>query len=301
MNAPLTITNLVKDYGQLCAVNNVSFDVQAGEIFGLLGPNGAGKTSIISIINTLLPPTSGKVEVFGFDVSTDPKEAKVRVGCVPQELITHGFFNVDEILHIHSGYYGLRKNQKHIEFLIDRLGLQPHRKKSVKELSSGLKRRLLIAKSLVHKPKLVLLDEPTAGVDVELRHSLWDFVFELRDQGTSFLLTTHYLEEAEQMCDRIGIINHGTLNTIGETKELIEKYTVRDVIITLKEPIETITHPRLTEQTSTTLTFKLPASHNVGELLSDLPLAIQNIHDVHIREGRLEDLFARLTRKSNDT
>ena len=181
---------------------------------------------------------------------------------MPQELITHGFFSVEEILHIHSGYYGINDNREQIEFLIERLGLISHRKKKAKVLSGGLKRRLLIAKALLHKPKLVLLDEPTAGVDVELRRALWDFVFELQNQGTSFLLTTHYLEEAEKMCNRIGIINHGKLKMIGNTKELVENFTSRDVVLSLKKPVTSFKHPKLKNQSDSALLFKITGKGN---------------------------------------
>lgn len=298
MTHPLIIDHLTKDYGSLRAVDNVCFEVQEGEIFGLLGPNGAGKTSIISVINTLIAPTVGTARVFGVDVTQKPKLAKIQIGCVPQELISHGFFNLEEILHIHSGYYGLKENRAQIELLIDRLGLTSHRKKRVNALSGGLKRRLLIAKALLHKPKLVLLDEPTAGVDVELRRTLWDFVFELQSQGTSFLLTTHYLEEAEKMCDRVGIIDHGQLKMIGKTAELIEEYTARDVVISLKESVDPITHPNLSKQSPSALVFKLPGKQTVGDLLTSLSIDLLKIQDIKIREGTLEDLFARITRKN---
>ena len=188
----LIINELVKNYGAVAAVNNVSFSVDKGEIFGLLGPNGAGKTSIISIITTLEKPSQGQVQVFGHNVVTDSLITKKQVGVVHQEVINSGFFDVEEILNFQSGYYGKRKNKERIDYLLHKLALYPHRHKKVKQLSGGMKRRLMIAKALVHEPQLLLLDEPTAGVDIELRETLWDFVRELRQQGISILLTTHY-------------------------------------------------------------------------------------------------------------
>jgi ABC-2 type transport system ATP-binding protein len=194
--AALSIDGVHKAYGHIQALRGVSFEVEPGEVFGLLGPNGAGKTSLISIIVTLEKATSGTVKVFGHDVAANSREAKMRTGWVPQEIINHGYFTVEEILNFHAGYFGLWRPKERIEYLLDGLGLQEHRSKRVKQLSGGMKRRLMIAKALIHSPGLLLLDEPTAGVDVDLRTRLWDFVDELRREGMSILLTTHYLEEA---------------------------------------------------------------------------------------------------------
>ena len=184
-NLPLEVKDLKKTYrnakgGPVEAVKGVSFTIAPGEIFGLLGPNGAGKTTAISMITTLEEPTSGDVLVYGNSVLTNSKETKKQIGVVPQEIVTQGFFNLVEILTFHSGYYGIWNNKARIEYLLKRLGLWEHRHKLVKQLSGGMKRRLMIAKALVHKPKLLLLDEPTAGVDIELRTSLWEFVRELQ-------------------------------------------------------------------------------------------------------------------------
>jgi len=276
---------------QLRAVDHVSFDIQPGEIFGLIGPNGAGKTSIISTIVTLEEPTEGKVEVFGYDVTKEPRAAKVKTGLVPQELINHGYFNVEEILKFHSGYYGILRNQVRIEYLLKRLQLFDHRHKRVKQLSGGMKRRLLIAKALVHSPKLLLLDEPTAGVDIELRKSLWEFVRELKQQGMSILLTTHYLDEAEQLCDRVGVLREGKLIMVGDTQELVKKMTQRKVHLFMKPPMRQINHPFLIHQSETEVIFKIPASMPVGELLVELKIDLRSINDLKIQEGSLEDAF----------
>lgn len=297
--SPLKIRSLVKDYGRLRAVSGVDLEIRPGEIFGLLGPNGAGKTSIISIIVTLEKPTSGSVEVFGYDVARDPLKAKALTGFVPQEIVNHGYFSVEEILRFHSGYFGRLKNQARIAFLLERLGLAEHRKKKVKQLSGGMKRRLLIAKALVNEPKLLLLDEPTAGVDIELRRTLWEFVEELRREGMTILLTTHYLEEAERLCDRVGILQGGQLKRQGPTRELVRELTKREVVVSLKEPGSEIRHPLLSRQGPSTdggreLTFQTPASMGVGDLLADLGFQLRDVRDISIREGNLEDALRRV-------
>lgn len=299
-HAPLKIDGLTKYYDRLLAVNGVSLELNPGEIFGLIGPNGAGKTTIISTITTLEEPTSGTVSVFGHNVTKEPQIAKYLTGCVPQELVNYGFFNIEEILGIISGYFGKTRNQKQIEYLIHKLGLEPHRKKLVKQLSGGLKRRLLIAKALVHKPRLLLLDEPTAGVDIELRSALWEFVRELREDGVSILLTTHYLEEAEELCDRIGVIDHGELKLTGKTEEIVKKYTIRIVTLHLKSAMEKIRHEQLFSQSDQELIFHLPSYMSIGELIANLPFPIQDMQDVTIREGTLEDAFQKIVGKDRN-
>ena len=189
--AALSVTALVKKYEKTEALAGVSLTVKPGEVLGLLGPNGAGKTSLISVVVTLEKATAGQVHVFGHDVAKDAQRAKMRTGWVPQEIINHGFFTVEEILNFHSGYYGVKNPRERVEYLLKSLSLSDHRHKKVKQLSGGMKRRLMIAKALVHRPGLLLLDEPTAGVDVELRTRLWEFVAQLRREGISILLTTH--------------------------------------------------------------------------------------------------------------
>lgn len=298
MSLPLEIKNLRKLYqgGTVEAVKGVSFDVNPGEIFGLLGPNGAGKTTIISTITTLEKPTTGSVSVFGVDVAKDPMFTKKQIGVVHQEVINSGFFDVEEILTFHSGYYGLRKNKERIHFLLDKLALFEHRNKKVKQLSGGMKRRLMIAKALVHTPKLLLLDEPTAGVDIRLREDLWKFVVELRNEGMSILLTTHYLEEAEQLCDRVGIINLGSLMALGNTKEIIRQYTHKKirVILTERHPLQS---PYLVETVGKEYMFIVPQNKSLGEFLNETQVPMELIKDVHIEEGDLEEAFLKITSK----
>lgn len=278
---PLEVVDLKKHYGSVEAVKGVTFRLNRGEVFGLLGPNGAGKTSIISCVVTLEKPTSGKIFIDGMDVVRHAREAKVQVGHVPQEVINHGYFNVEEILDFHSGYYGLWNNHARIKDLMKRLRLDEHRHKRVKQLSGGMKRRLLIAKALVHSPPLLLLDEPTAGVDVELRTQLWDFVRYLKSEGVTVLLTTHYLEEAEVLCDRVAIIDQGEIRRTGATQELIRDLTYRQVRIKLKDEREA-------------QVFTIPSQQGVGEFLHQKNLHMDRIEDISVVEGTLEEAFRRV-------
>jgi ABC-2 type transport system ATP-binding protein len=282
MNSPLKIENLVKTYGskskfEVRAVRGVSFSLKPGEIFGLLGPNGAGKTSIISVITTLEKATSGDVLVCGESVSKRPDLTKRMLGVVPQEVMAQGFFNLVEILDYQSGYHGILHNEERIEYLLKRLQLWEHRSKQVKQLSGGMKRRMMIAKALVHSPKLLLLDEPTAGVDVELRKSLWEFVLELKSQGVAILLTTHYLQEAEELCDRIGIIHQGELKWSGETQKIISELTSRSVEVEMND------HQKFQ--------FQVPKGLGIGGLLAEKKINLNQIKDIRTNEGTLEEAF----------
>ncbi|WP_246845027.1 ABC transporter ATP-binding protein [Bdellovibrio sp. NC01] len=298
---PLKIENLKKTYpsGQQ-AVKGVSFDVKPGEIFGLLGPNGAGKTTIISTITTLEQPSSGSVQVFDQEVQKNPNYTKKQLGVVHQEVINSGFFDVEEILTFQSGYYGIRNNKERIEFLLHKLSLYEHRRKKVKQLSGGMKRRLMIAKALVHNPKLLLLDEPTAGVDIGLRETLWKFVGELRAEGMSILLTTHYLEEAEQLCDRIAIINQGNLECVGETKELVKQYTQKKIRLTLSAPFAFKTNYLFFQEGADYL-FLVPPGKPMGEFLTELQIPVNLISDVKIEEGNLEEAFMKVVQTPSTT
>lgn len=284
---PLKISQLSKSYGTLKALNQVSFEINPGEVFGLLGPNGAGKTTLISLITTLEESDSGDIEVFGQSTRTHPIEAKSAIGFVPQELIHHGYFNLEEILEFHASMYGIKKDPLRIGYLLKKLDLYEMRKKLVRELSGGMKRRLLIAKALIHKPKLVLLDEPTAGVDIELRGKIWEFITTLKKEGIAILLTTHYLEEAEVLCDRVGILRLGYLLKIDTTEKLISELSQREVTIVLKKPLDKIEHPALVLQTDSKIVFKIKP----GISLSELPINYSQMHDMRIKEGRLEDVF----------
>ncbi|NUN07268.1 MAG: ABC transporter ATP-binding protein [Bdellovibrio sp.] len=301
MSLPLEVLNLHKQYPGAAseAVKGVSFDVRGGEIFGLLGPNGAGKTTLISTITTLEKPSSGTVKVFGVDVTQDPMFTKRQIGVVHQEVINSGFFDVEEILTFHSGYYGLTKNKERIHFLLNKLALFEHRKKKVKQLSGGMKRRLMIAKALVHNPKMLLLDEPTAGVDIKLREDLWVFVQELKKEGMSILLTTHYLEEAEQLCDRVAIINLGKCVTVGDTKEIIRQYTHKRILLSLTEHFE-IKSKYLLTALGKEYSFVVPQDKTLGDFFNEVGVPIHLVRDVQIKEGDLEAAFLHIVTKKEE-
>lgn len=289
----LEVKNLKKTYvdtkdasRSVHALKGVSFDINEGEIFGLLGPNGAGKTTLISTITTLEKPSSGELNVFGLEVVKNARAIKQNVGVVHQEVINTGYFDVTEILEFQSGYYGILNNQDRIQFLLDRLALKPHAHKKVKQLSGGMKRRLMIAKALVHSPKLLLLDEPTAGVDVELRESLWRFVAELQKSGMSILLTTHYLEEAENLCNRIAIINKGELNFCGSPKEVIDKYSTKKINIKM-------TNGETKEILSS-------AAESLNIILAQHKISIADVADIQMTEGKLEEAFTKVVIAGRD-
>jgi ABC-2 type transport system ATP-binding protein len=262
------------------ALKGISFSIEPGMIFGLLGPNGAGKTTLIASITTLETPSTGEIKVFGESVLEAPLKTKMKVGVVHQEVINTGFFSVAEILDFQSGYYGIYKNKERCDYLMQKLSLYEHRNKKVKQLSGGMKRRLMIAKALVHSPLLLLLDEPTAGVDVGLRESLWKFVNELKFEGISILLTTHYLEEAEQMCDQVAIINKGAVIFNGTPKNMIADYSQKKMTFIMKN--------------GSTLEFLESQKLGISELLEKHNVDIGQIHDIKIEEGRLEDAFSKM-------
>lgn len=295
---PLKITDLKKQYKSprgesFEALKGVSFEIHPGEIFALLGPNGAGKTTLISTITTLEKPTAGVVEVFGTDVVKNPRYTKSCLGVVHQEVINTGFFSVEEILDFQSGFHGVKFNKERLDYLMHKLALYEHREKKVKQLSGGMKRRLMIAKALVHNPKLLLLDEPTAGVDVSLRETLWDFVRELQKEGMSILLTTHYLEEAEELCERVAIIHRGEIKALGATKEVVAQFSQKKMVLTLNAD-SPLNSKYLLKQEKNNYEFMVPTEMTFGELVESLRLSPALIKDVKIEEGRLEDAFMKV-------
>jgi ABC-2 type transport system ATP-binding protein len=231
----LRIDNLVKRYGDFTAVDGISLDVQEGEFFGLLGPNGAGKTTTINAIVGLATLTGGAISLFGHDVVRDWRAARRSVGLAPQEYNFDRYLNIRDVLIFQAGYYGLRGAAvaKRADLLLERFGLSSKAKQVYTRLSGGMKRRLSLARALIHEPRLVILDEPTAGVDVELRLELWSLLRELNTNGTTIILTTHYLEEAEELCDRIGIIQSGKLIALERTKKLIGEGSLQDIFLEL--------------------------------------------------------------------
>lgn len=221
MVAAVSIDDVVKHFGALKALAGVSLDIGQGEFFGLLGPNGAGKTTLISSLAGLVRPDSGTIKVMGHDVIRDFREARRLLGVVPQELVFDPFFNVRETLRIQSGYFGIRKNDDWIDEILANLDLTSKADVNMRRLSGGMKRRVLVAQALVHKPPVIVLDEPTAGVDVELRQGLWQFIRRLNGEGHTIILTTHYLEEAEALCNRIALMKQGRVVALDTTANLM--------------------------------------------------------------------------------
>ena len=272
------------------ALENVSFDIQPGEFFGLLGPNGAGKTSLISILAGLSRASSGKVTVHGRDVVTDYASARRKLGVVPQELVFDPFFTVREALRIQSGYFGIKRNDDWIDELLANLGLADKAHANMRQLSGGMKRRVLVAQALVHKPQVIVLDEPTAGVDVELRQTLWQFIAKLNKQGCTVLLTTHYLEEAEALCSRIAMLKQGRVVALAQTSELLKAASsnVLRFKIDSELPGELALKARITGRI---VQFPANNASEIEHYLSAIREAGLVAEDVEIRKADLEDVF----------
>jgi ABC-2 type transport system ATP-binding protein len=304
MSAAIAISGVKKHFPGVYALKGITLSIDRGEFFGLLGPNGAGKSTLINIIAGLTRCDSGSVSVLGHDVVRGYRRARRCLGIVPQELVFDPFFSVREVLRIQSGYFGLgRANDTWIDELMDTLGLSDKVDANMRSLSGGMKRRVLIAQALVHKPEVVVLDEPTAGVDVALRKSLWTFIRRLHQEGHTIVLTTHYLEEAEALCDRIAILNHGSIIALDNTQGLLSRGIGNKVhiSITVTEPIPTLPATLMTNLLSTDgtrLEFRLDKSvDSIGELLRELGRAGVVIIDLHTEEPDLEDVFLELTRE----
>lgn len=281
------------------ALKGVSFDVPRGSFFGLLGPNGAGKSTLINILSGLVVKTGGTAEICGYDIDSSLRQARSSIGVVPQELVLDVFFTVREALELHAGYYGVPKAKRRTSEIIEAMGLEDKADIPPRRLSGGMRRRLLIAKALVHAPPVLILDEPTAGVDVELRHQLWDYVRKLNKQGTTVLLTTHYLEEAEELCDTIAIINHGKLVEMDSTRELMKRFDNKEVVITTSRP-SAIPHS-LSEQFEASVNDEgelvlryRPSQYTVPQVLDAVHASGIEIHDLATREAELEDVFRSL-------
>jgi len=276
--------------GPFQALDGVSFDIEQGEFFGLLGPNGAGKTTLISILAGLAKATSGTVSVLGTNVNTQAAQARKKLGVVPQELVFDPFFNVREALRFQSGYFGVTNNDAWIDELLESLGLSDKANHNMRQLSGGMKRRMLVAQALVHKPPVIVLDEPTAGVDVELRQTLWQFIAKLNKLGHTVLLTTHYLEEAEALCQRIAMLKNGKVVALDRTDELLKAASSN----VLRFKLDAALPPALVAKARVTgRIVQLPA-HDALEIerhLAALREAGLNAEDVEIRKADLEDVF----------
>ena len=305
----IVIRDLVKRYaghkgapGKL-ALNGVSFEVPRGGIFGLLGPNGAGKSTLINILAGMVRKTSGSASIWGFDIDADMRNAKRAIGIVPQEIVFDPFFTPFEVLENTAGFYGIAKPLRRSMEILRAIHLEDKAQAYARTLSGGMKRRLLIGKALVHSPPVLVLDEPTAGVDVELRRQLWELVAEMNARGVTVVLTTHYLEEAEELCERIAIINHGQVIANKTTRELVEMAREKIVVLTLDRDVaEVPSHPAFlkcerTGDRTLEITYDMDRA-NAGDVLALLQGQGFAIVDVSTREADLEDVFVSLTSKA---
>ena len=303
-DAAIRIESLSKTYAARgapakLALDNVSFDVPRGQIFGLLGPNGAGKSTLINILAGLVTKSSGSVSIWGFDIDQHPRNAKRSIGIVPQEILFDPFFSPREALEIQAGLYGIRPADRQSDALLAAMHLTDKADAYARTLSGGMKRRLLVAKAMVHSPPILVLDEPTAGVDIELRKELWNYVRELNRTGVTVVLTTHYLEEAEQLCDRIAIIHRGKVVANEPTRELIAKAQEKAVVVTFDADIATVPTASCFENISLIDERTLEISYrkdrvNAGEVLAALAADGLAIVDVSTRDPDLEDVFLSL-------
>jgi ABC-2 type transport system ATP-binding protein len=295
----VTLRRLTKRFGAVEALAGVDLDILPGEIFALLGPNGAGKTTLISIVAGLLRATAGEARVLGHDVVREYRLTRRAVGLVPQELNFDPFFTVEETLRIQAGYFDLRLPEERLVEILEALDLASKRRTNSRALSGGMKRRLLIGKALVHAPRVLFLDEPTAGVDVELRRALWRYVRTLRDRGTTIVLTTHYLDEAEELADRVGVIDRGRLLVVEEKRALLSRHGVRTIRLALAVPVAAVPPPLAALGARAVgggeaLEIEVPPAGTAGPVLAAVAAAGLAVADVETRRTTLEDVFVRL-------
>ena len=303
----LAVENLTKVYSSPKtkkhnkALNDLSFEVRQGEVFGLLGPNGAGKTTFLSILGGTVIKTSGKVNVWGFDLDQNPRQVRASVGIVPQEVNLDAFFSPKKLLELQAGLYGISKENRITDLILKMVSLQDKANAYSRSLSGGMKRRLLIAKAMVHQPPILILDEPTAGVDVELRNNLWENVKALNKEGVTIILTTHYLIEAQEMCDRIAIINKGNLVALDTTEKLLERIKTKKINFKVKN-IELNKNLKMKDinfninsENSILVTYE-KNSLDFGEIINYLNENNIKIEDISTEDGDLEDVFVQLTK-----
>ncbi len=301
-DAAIEIDGLSKVYsGGKQALDNVTFSVPRGQIFGLLGPNGAGKSTLINILAGLVNKSAGRASIWGFDIDAHPRNAKASIGIVNQEILFDPFFTPAETLEIQAGLYGVPKAKRRTMELLSAMHLADKANAYSRTLSGGMKRRLMVAKAMVHSPPVLVLDEPTAGVDIELRQQLWAYVRSLNDQGVTVVLTTHYLEEAEQLCDRVAIINHGRLIANEPTRTLIGMAQEKLVEVTVDRDVAALPENRCFQKIALNGDRTLAITYqkdqvNAGEVLAAVQAAGFGIVDVSTREADLEDVFLNLTR-----
>ena len=306
MQSIIKVKDLSKTYDSgFTALNNISLEINRGEIFALLGPNGAGKTTLISIICGISRATSGSVEADGSDIITQYRDARSKIGLVPQELTNDAFESVWSTVNFSRGLFGKAPNKAYIEKILRQLSLWDKRDARMRELSGGMKRRVMIAKALSHEPDILFLDEPTAGVDVELRRDMWEMVRELRESGVTIILTTHYIEEAEEMADRIGVIRKGEIILVEEKAALMDKLGKKSLSLHLQEPLAEIPNELngynlSLEQEGTYLIFSYDGSESdrVAQLLGELSGLGIGIKDLNSSESSLEDIFVDLVKEA---
>lgn len=298
MTKALEITNLRKTYGNgHVALKGINFSVEEGDFFALLGPNGAGKSTTLGIVSSLINKSEGSVRIFGYDLSQDLVMAKTCLGVVPQEINFNQFEKVEDILITQAGYYGIPTSEAKptVEYYLKELGLWEKRDQPSRMLSGGMKRRLMIARALVHKPKLLILDEPTAGVDIELRRSMWTFLRELNQQGTTIILTTHYLEEAEELCRNIAIIDQGQIMENTSKKDLLAKLNIETFVLEIDQDIDSPPElPNFSVRAGDDrhhLEVDVPKNQSVTQLFDELKGQPWNVTSIRAKSNRLEELF----------
>ena len=290
-----------KSSNEIRALNNLNLEVKEGEIFGLLGPNGAGKTTFLNILAGTVIKNSGNVNVWGFDLDKNPRQVRASIGIVPQEVNLDAFFSPKNLLELQAGLYGIPKKDRITDTILNLVSLEKQSNSYARSLSGGMKRRLLIAKAMVHRPPILVLDEPTAGVDVELRKNLWSNVRALNKQGVTIILTTHYLYEAQEMCNKIAIIDKGNLITLDTTDNLLDSIKTKKIIFKVRK-INTINSENLNGvKFSYNLNNEITAlyerkKHKIDEIITKVKDAGMEIHDISTDEGDLEDVFIQLTK-----
>ncbi|OAM51731.1 ABC transporter ATP-binding protein [Methylovorus sp. MM2] len=292
----INIQQVHKSFGALHALNGVDLTIEQGEFFGLLGPNGAGKSTLINILAGLLRPTNGNISVMGYDVVDQYRQARQLLGVVPQELVFDPFFNVREMLRFQAGYFGRgRENDAWVDEVIEALGLTDKAHTNMRRLSGGMKRRALIAQALAHKPPVIVLDEPTAGVDVELRQTMWEFIKRLNREGHTIILTTHYLEEAEILCTRVGMMKQGKIVALDSTSNLLKRLPSKSLRVTLGQvELPTSLKSILKSQDNDAYIFLLSDIAQVEWILGELRSANIPVVDMQLLEADLEDVFVDL-------
>lgn len=307
MESIISIKELNKTYATgFKALKDINLEIRKGELFALLGPNGAGKTTLISIICGIVNPSSGWISADGHDIISEYREARKKIGLVPQELATDAFESVWGTVRFSRGLYGKPPNDAYLEKILRDLSLWDKRNAKIMTLSGGMKRRVMIAKALSHEPRILFLDEPTAGVDVELRKDMWEMVRGLRDSGVTTILTTHYIEEAEEMADRVGVINKGEIIVVDETRSLMDKLGRKQLTLQLQEPLQNIP-PELADYTleladdghQLVYSFDVASEHTgIAQLMRKLDQHGIDYKDLHSRQSSLEEIFVDLVRES---